>query len=76
MAESSTYFYNVMLVKALLDLTPSPDQAFGKEWIERLDSMTKSGTELCIRADYMWYMLKCLQSGSLSEPFNEVPPPR
>lgn len=70
MADATTYFYNSMLARSLLNLTPMNDQCFVWSWVDLLDS----SSELNVRTDYMWYLLKCLQSGTLSSPFNEAPP--
>jgi hypothetical protein len=76
MVDTSTYLYNSLLVKSLLKLTPIRERAYAWDWIAMLDGLTKSDTELCIRSDYVWYLLKCLECGNVSEPFNEVPPTR
>lgn len=72
MADPSTYMFNSMLARSLLNLTPAREQCFAWGWLELLDS----NTEFNVRADYMWYLLKCLQSGTLSAPFNDSPPSR
>ncbi|XP_030757459.1 uncharacterized protein LOC115883264 [Sitophilus oryzae] len=72
--DSSSFFYNSMLAKSLVQLLPSHEKRPLRDWFTKLNELVNTPKELELRDEYIWFILMMLQCQKIREPFDNPPP--
>ncbi|XP_066590149.1 uncharacterized protein [Prorops nasuta] len=73
-ALNENFVYNDMLVRALVQLYSEEEKKHIHIWLEKLRNIRGNKETRMSRNNYMWLLLLVMKSGTLTEPFNKLPP--
>ena len=74
--EQNQYFTtNSLLIASLLPFIPGDEREKVNKWVKKLFALTETDAERISRNDYVWFLLVQLESGIVTVPFVNDPPP-